>query len=143
MTWPMRPSLIRSLAMRQRGSDIDCTPTCITRLCFLIASHTWRASSIVCVIGFSQYTSLPAAAARSDDPDLDRLVGAEAAGRRRPETAGGGPGRSRAGSRRLHEVPTGQSVLVHLMAPEVDDVSNGRELRSTIGSAEEIIREPQ
>jgi hypothetical protein len=48
------------LASRQVGSAIDCTPTLMTRFVFFQASTTACASSIVRVIGFSQYTSLPA-----------------------------------------------------------------------------------
>ena len=54
MTWPIFPSVIIWLAMRQRGSAVDCTPTVKTCLVFLAVSATRRASSIVCVIGFSQ-----------------------------------------------------------------------------------------
>ena len=50
----MRPSMIWSLIIAQRGSAIDCTPTVITLPVRPTASATWRASSIVWVIGFSQ-----------------------------------------------------------------------------------------
>src|SRR5256885_898239 len=73
----MPPEVIRSLAFFQVGSAIDCTPTVITRPVFFQVSTTARASAMVRVIGFSQYTSLPAGlAADAQEGDADRLVGA-------------------------------------------------------------------
>ncbi len=43
-----------SLIAPQTGSDVDCTPTCITRPESFHALWTASASSTVCVIGFSQ-----------------------------------------------------------------------------------------
>ena len=54
MTWPILPSVIISLAIFQRGSAVDWTPTVKTCLVFFTVSAIRRASSMVWDIGFSQ-----------------------------------------------------------------------------------------
>ena len=54
MTWPILPSVIIWLAILQRGSAVDWTPTVKTCLVLFTVSATLRASSMVWVIGFSQ-----------------------------------------------------------------------------------------
>ena len=54
MTWPILPAVIISLAIFQRGSAVDWTPTVKTWPVFFTASAIFLASSMVCVIGFSQ-----------------------------------------------------------------------------------------
>lgn len=61
----MVPVRIASNARIHTASAIDCTPTVTTRPVCFHASTTATASSAVRVIGFSTYTSFPAASASS------------------------------------------------------------------------------
>ena len=65
-TGPITPSQIHSQVWRIVSRECPWLPNCVAMPVSLATWATWRASQMLCVSGFSQYTCLPARMARTD-----------------------------------------------------------------------------